>query len=263
MKTVLAWLIMVAPVWGGQIDAADLADLPAADVVIVGEVHDNPVHHQNQAFAVAAISPTALVFEMLTPDQAARVTAANRADPGLGALLGWEAEGWPDFAMYQPIFTASPTAAIYGAAVELGGLRDVDSVAALLPDPRFGLAMALAPADQAAREADQMAAHCGALPVDLLPYMVAVQRLRDATMAAKSLEALAETGGPVVVITGTGHARRDQGVPAALALAAPQVRVLSIGQLEGDPGATPPYDLWLITDPIPREDPCAAFKAGD
>lgn len=263
MKAVLAWLIMAAPVWGGQIDAAALAQLPAADLVIIGEVHDNPVHHQNQALAVAAILPSALVFEMLTPDQAARVTAANRADPELGALLGWEAAGWPDFAMYQPIFTARPGAAIYGAAVDLRGLRDVDSVAALLPDLRFGLAMALTPADQAAREADQMAAHCGALPVDLLPYMVAVQRLRDANLAAKALEALAKTGGPVVVITGTGHARRDQGVPAALALAVPQVRVLSIGQLEDDPGAAAPYDLWLITDPVSRDDPCAAFKAGD
>jgi uncharacterized iron-regulated protein len=34
---------------------------------------------------------------------------------------------------------------------------------------------------------------------------------------------MAATGGPVVVITGTGHARRDLGAPAKLALAAPRI----------------------------------------
>lgn len=263
MKAVLVWLALGLPGFAGEIAVGDLQTLPATDVVVVGEIHDNPVHHQNQALAVAAISPAALVFEMLTPEQAGRVTPANRADPGLGALLGWEAAGWPDFTMYQPIFTAAPRAAVYGAAVDLQGLRDIDSVVALLPDLRFGLGVALPPADQAAREAEQMAAHCDALPADLLPYMVAVQRLRDANLAAKALDALAQTGGPVVVIAGSGHARRDQGVPATLALAAPDVRVLTIGQVEDDPGAQAPYDLWLIAPPVPRDDPCAVFATGD
>ncbi|MDF0603033.1 hypothetical protein P1J78_19995, partial [Psychromarinibacter sp. C21-152] len=37
-----------------EIGPAGLSDLPAADVVILGEIHDNPVHHRNQARAVAA-----------------------------------------------------------------------------------------------------------------------------------------------------------------------------------------------------------------
>lgn len=264
MRVGLVWLLLAGTAAAGPI--TDITRLPAADVIVLGEIHDNPVHHRNQAEAVTAIRPSALVFEMLTAVQAALITSGNRADPGLGALLGWERAGWPDFAMYQPILTAAPTAAIYGAAVPgetLMASRDPAAVAVLLPDARFGLADSLAPADQAAREAEQMAAHCDALPADLLPYMVAVQRLRDATLAASAMAALDETGGPVVVITGSGHARRDQGIPAALALAAPQVRVLSVGQLEADPGPDAPYDLWVVTDPTPRPDPCAAFGAGD
>ena len=51
-----------------------LAAAPAAaqDVVILGEIHDNPAHHEVQAERVADIQPRALVFEMLTPEQAAR-----------------------------------------------------------------------------------------------------------------------------------------------------------------------------------------------
>lgn len=264
MRVLIVWLLLCGAAAAGQV--ADVTQLPDADVVILGEIHDNPAHHRNQAVAVAALQPVALVFEMLTPAQAVLVTADNRDDPGLGADLGWDQSGWPDFAMYQPILTAAPRAVVLGAAVPteaLMGLRDPVAVAGLLPDARFGLAEALPAADQAAREAEQMAAHCDALPAELLPYMVGVQRLRDATLAARAWEAFQDLGGPVVVITGTGHARKDQGIPAALARVAPALRVLSVGQLEADPGAAAPYDLWVVTDPVPREDPCAAFGAGN
>ncbi len=67
------------------------------------------------------------------------------------------------------------------------------------------------------------------------------------------------TGGPVAVITGNGHARRDQGIPSVLGKAAPELGVLSVGQLEGPVGNDQPYDLWIVTGTVPRGDPCAAF----
>jgi uncharacterized iron-regulated protein len=124
---------------------------------------------------------------------------------------------------------------------------------------RYGLDVALTASDQAEREAEQAEAHCGALPVDVLPGMVDVQRLRDAAIARAVVQAMDATGGPVVVITGTGHARVDRGVPAVLAVAAPELRVLSVGQLE-EPTADAPFDLWVVSDAPIREDPCAAFR---
>jgi hypothetical protein len=44
-----------------------------------------------------------------------------------------------------------------------------------------------------------------------------------------------------------------------LAEAAPDLRVLSIGQFEEAAADDPPFDLWLLTPPAPRPDPCAAF----
>jgi len=264
---VLAALLIAVGARAEEIVPDDLDALPHADVVILGEVHDNPWHHENQARAVASMQPVALVFEMLTPEQAARVTPDLRRDAdALSRALDWDASGWPDFAMYAPIFAAAPLASIIGGALPRDQVRRVmtePAAAVFGPDAAvYGLDQALSPRDQALREAEQMAAHCNALPADVLPGIVAAQRLRDAVMARAVVEARAASGGPIVVITGTGHARNDQGIPAALRHAAPALSVLSVGQLErGDVGEPPPHDFWIVTEAAARQDPCAGFDA--
>ena len=265
MRALLALMVSVLPLAASPIAPADLPGALAGwPVVLLGEVHDNAEHHRVQAEAVAALRPRALVFEMLSPEQAALVTPALRNDPAaLAAALRWETSGWPDFAMYHPIFLAAPEAQVFGAALPRDQVRSAfvsGAAAALGPDAaRYGLDRALEPADQAAREALQQQAHCGALPDTMLPGMVEAQRLRDAALARAVVQAMAATGGPVAVITGTGHVRKDQGIPAALSVAAPGLRVLAVGQLEADPGPDAPFDLWVVTAPQPRPDPCAAF----
>lgn len=260
-----AFALISGPALAGPISVQDLQNLPPADIYVLGEVHDNPAHHQNQVAAVAALAPKALVFEMLTPDQAA-VNYAGVIDDvtAMAEALNWAGSGWPDFAMYHPIFTAAPQAAIFGAWVPRDAARAVfqQPLAEVFAGDaaRFGLDAPLPDDQQAAREALQLAAHCDALPTDLLPGMVAVQRLRDGVLAQAALQALEETGGPVAVIAGTGHARTDWGMPFLLNVAAPDVTVLAIGQFEIAPPENPPFDLWLTTDATERPDPCAAFQ---
>ena len=232
-------------------------------MVFLGEAHDNPHHHARQAELVADIAPAAIVWEMLTADQAANLLPGVVPDaPDLAAQLDWASSGWPDFAMYYPIFTAAPDARHYGAGVPRDAARAAmtDVAAAFGPDAAaFGLSLDLPAEVQAAREALQQAAHCNALPEEMMPMMVDVQRLRDAELARVALLALNETGGPVVVITGNGHARTDWGAPAALTRAAPGVTVFAYGQGEG--GIPPEGVFDAIGDaPAPdRDDPCAAF----
>lgn len=261
-------LCLIAPVLArGEEALADrLDDLPPADVVILGEVHDNPIHHVNQGRAVKALQPKAIVFEMLTPEQVAAAEGANRHDPhSLGPALGWDNSGWPDFAMYWPIFAAAPEARLYGAGVDRTAARSAmkDGAASFFGAEAgaYGLAAPLAADLQARLEAEQMQAHCNAMPADMMAGMVEVQRLRDATLARAAAQAVEETGGPVAVITGSGHARTDVGVPAVLASVAPQLRVLSIGQVERDDAASEglPYDMWVVTEPVSREDPCLSL----
>lgn len=238
--------------------------MAAARIVILGEVHDNPIHHANQAALVAALAPKALVFEMLSPAQAEAAQTVSRQDAAaMETVLSWQGSGWPDYALYHPIFAASGTARIYGAALPRTEVRRAMAEGAAQvfgPEAgRFGLAVSLPPDEQAAREADQLAAHCNALPPDMLPGMVAAQRLRDAAFARSALVALADTGGPVVVITGSGHADNQRGIPAALGVAAPDVSVFSLGQFESGSDLAPPFDAWVITAAAPRPDPCAEF----
>jgi uncharacterized iron-regulated protein len=118
----------------------------------------------------------------------------------------------------------------------------------------------LAEAEQETRNTLQREAHCNALPEDILPGMVEAQRLRDAALARAVIAAVQEAGPPVLVITGNGHARRDWAIPRMLRRAEPDLTVLSIGQLEATPEDPPPFDLWLVTEPAERGDPCAAFR---
>src|SRR6056297_770307 len=164
------------------------APLAAQDVVVIGEIHDNPAHHEAQAELVQTVEPRALVFEMLTSEQASQIKPSVRNDmQALADAVNWADSGWPDFAMYYPIFEAAPEARIYGAQIP----RDVARAAfekgvaeSFSGDAvRFGLAEPLPEAEQDQREAMQMVAHCDALPQHLLPTMVAIQRLRDAELA--------------------------------------------------------------------------------
>lgn len=265
IRAFAAACLAACPALADQISPAELDGLPHADVVFLGEVHDNPDQHANQARAVAAIKPAALVFEMLTPGQAEAGADAPRDDAGaLGAALDWAGKGWPDFAIYYPIFAAAPDARLYGAGVPRDAARQAfgrGASAAFGPGAgRFGLDQPLPEDEQTTREAEQMEAHCNALPEEMLGGMVEAQRLRDAKLAQAAAQALADTGGPVAVITGNGHARRDRGAPRALGLALPGVVMLSLGQFETDAPGAPPYDLWLVTKAARREDPCKAFR---
>lgn len=264
MKQLLAALSL-ALVTAPGLAAADPLGGAVAEIYVLGEIHDNPAHHAAQAEAVAAIAPRAIVFEMLTADQATRVRDDLLQDPeALARTLEWEVSGWPDFEMYFPIFAAARGAEVRGAevpreetraAMQIGVARSFGNEAVA-----FGLTSELEAEELADRLNLQMAAHCGALPLELLPGMVDLQRLRDARLAQTALEALEATGGPVVVITGNGHARRDWGVPSYLARVAPGVAVFALGQ--GEDGGTPDggFDLVLDAPGVVREDPCAVFR---
>lgn len=257
--------------WSAALVAALLASGAAAEipdaarearVVVLGEQHDNPAHHVRQAAWVAALQPSALVFEMLTPDQGAKAARGWTDQASLDALIGWSETSWPAFDMYYPIFAAAPDAVIFGAGVPREALMEVleQPIEQHALSARFGFDMPRDPGEQTAREAVQARAHCDALPDEMLPIMVDAQRLRDMALADAALRALEETGGPVVVIIGNGHARTDWGMPALLARAAPDVAVFSLAQGEEGAGVSGGFSLTLDAPAPERGDPCAAFN---
>jgi uncharacterized iron-regulated protein len=270
MARALALVALLAGVLAWPL-RAEVTPPAGMDIYVLGEVHDNAAHHATQARLVGEIAPGAVVWEMLDPAQVAALAGVDRADgAAMAAALDWAQSGWPDFAMYHPIFVAAGDAVHLGAAAPRDALRaamEGGLGAAIGQDQATAWGLGpLSPADQAAREAEQAEAHCQALPAELLPGMVQAQRLRDWSLASRAVAAVEAGQGPVVVITGSGHARKDQGVPALIASARPGLNVWSLGQVEVPEGSTPdpglPYDAVIATPPVPRGDPCDSLTGG-
>lgn len=251
------------------LDYAALIDrLQSAEIVVIGERHDNPVHHEWQAKITADLSPGGLAFEMIKREKEDFANAARINGDDLAEALDWENSGWPDFEMYRPIFDAAPEAWVSGGGVEADMLRlsVSEGAAAAWPDgaERYGLNERMAQDVIDAMLKEQDIAHCGALPTGMLPGMVEAQQLRDAAFADAVIRLLEADHAPVVLITGNGHARIDRGAPLYLNRAAPERSVLSVGMIEltekGEPtGGGAPFDFTIYTVAHDRGDPCEAF----
>jgi uncharacterized iron-regulated protein len=248
--------------------AAAVQMLRGGDIVILGEIHDNPEHHRVQAAIVGALQPAALVFEMFPQDDEDLVNSLREEGADRDALaeaLRWSERGWPSFDFYADILDAAPEARVFGAEQPLAEVKRSmaeGAAAAFGPDAAtYGLDQPLPPEEQAAREAMQAAAHCDALPPEMLPGMVEAQRFRDAGLADAALWARTMTGeGQVVVIAGSGHADKLRGVPAVIAVADPELVVRSLGQFEAGPEDAGAFDQVLVATAPERADPCAQFR---
>jgi uncharacterized iron-regulated protein len=249
----------------GPVALADQTDfLPKANVYVIGEIHDNMDHHMRQAELTAAIMPKALVFEMLSAEDAQAIGPEKRRDVNALQALNWWERGSDVGTHYAPILLAAPEALVFGAHVSRERARTAMLQGAAsyfgVQSEIYGLSASLGDEEQAAREAYQLAAHCDALPAEILPIMVDVQRLRDAELARATAQALTKTDGPVVVITGNGHARKDWGMSVYLTKARADLLVYSIGQ--GETGLMPEgvFDEVRYSPAASRDDPCAAFS---
>lgn len=254
-----------------------MAALDSADIVLIGEAHGNRDHHALQARLVETIDGrlNGVVFEQITVDQQQAVVEhlakQNGDTAGLGEVLDWAESGWPEWSLYQPIARA---AVARDAEIVAGNLsRDAVQTVIQGGEPpldqmlieRSGLARPLAPnleTDLLRRLED---AHCGMLPVDALPAMLAVQRSRDALMADRLVTIKGR--GKAVLIAGAEHVRNDWGVPLYLASIAPDATVVSIGLIEVDANlGEPPFDLpfdyvWFTPRRKPLGfDPCEAYR---
>ncbi|MBL8494488.1 MAG: ChaN family lipoprotein [Rhodocyclaceae bacterium] len=255
-----------------------VARLMQARIVLLGETHDNEDHHQLQAAIHGALTAQgkrpALVMEQFDLEHQPAIDAA-RSTPGATArsvaAAGRMREGW-NFDFYAPLLaqaleTGTP---IVAANLSRDAARAVmrEGFAALGPDR--ARALALEQVWDAGREArlrhDIVEGHCGQVPDDLLPGLVAAQRARDALMADAIL---AHAGRGVVGIIGRGHARHDLGVPRYVAQRSAQTAVAAVGMVEVESSRLRAEDyaadlaqfdyLWF-TPRAQRKDPCSGFS---
>ena len=217
-----------------------------AEFIVLGETHNNRDHHNLQAELVrgliAAGRRPALVFEMINEDQQPNVDLWRKTNPtnavGLGRAVNWARSGWPAWALYRPI--AEPILAA-GLPIRAGNpprklTREISRrgfTALGGKKHRLGLGTPLpSPAEKAIRR-DLFESHCKLIPVDRLTPLVAVQRARDAILADNLISGRTATNtNSAVLIAGSGHGRRDHGVPFYLASRNVTGKVLSLALMQ-------------------------------
>jgi uncharacterized iron-regulated protein len=286
---------LVGRIWSTRAGRfVDEATLRAAlrGYVLLGEKHDNVDHHALQAQLLDEMREDgrrpAVAFEMLDASAQEKVDIARRGADAADAIaraVDWAASGWPDFAMYRPVFraalaTGEPILATGIAPATMRALvRGGDEGAAALTETG-----APAPLDDTLRSSlreELVASHCGHLPASIAEGMVQAQRARDASMARVMVRALAGRSSDgtaradVVLIAGSGHARNDRGVPRDLAASDGAHPITSVAFAEVEPdrkepadyaarwhAPTLPFDFVWFTPRASDEDACAAMMKG-
>lgn len=248
-----------------------LRRLNTADLVLLGEVHDNAVQHALRGALLTALAARhpAVVFEQFaeTTEPIPPPAPGEDEEAWLDAH-GFDRKSW-EWPLHRPVVDAAIAHArsLWGSGLSRESLRAVvrggDSAAPATLQP----ILAQTPLDSIARagiDSELVEGHCHKLPESMIPGMRAAQLVRDASMTQALLQASAS--GPAWLIAGNGHVRSDMGVPRMLRIAAPRARLLTVGFLEREENGDLPtaserrvYDLVFITPRAEREDPCAGL----
>ena len=252
-----------------------LARLQDAQAILLGELHDNAIHHQLQAKIADEFSPgLALIFEMVPVTKSEILSdlsglVSGRLPADLAEQLEWESSGWPDFSLYEPLFELAPKR---GVKLFAGNLSRSDIRAIARQDikrthPLFDRLNLrdLPPAhDDEALLEELFQAHCEAVPREHLYGMAAAQQAVDAQLAFQIDQALQQPGiDRAILIAGRGHMRRDRGVPFHLLRRQPDLSIVSIGLLEESEGLQDAtlYNYVIVTPQAERKgDLCDLFR---
>jgi uncharacterized iron-regulated protein len=236
--------------------------LAGATRVLVGEQHDNPDHHALQLWLLQALGDQrpqgSLLLEMLTPDQQGRVDFAQRdlrqgkPPADLPAALGWQ-KGW-DWTLYGPVMRFAlmqpyPILSANLSAVEVGAIYHQRPVLSGVHSTTKGVRNTLL--------AQVRESHCGMLPEDALPAMLAVQQQRDRRMAQRLMDAPA----PALLFAGGYHVRKDLGIPLHMADLGSDEHpvVLMLAQVGSEVQPTSADYVWF-TAALPDQDYCAQMR---
>lgn len=262
-------------------EAALQARLDTTDVLLLGETHDNPQHHEFQQkllqARIAAGARPALLMEQLDNESQSALNAAlaNTArDEALSTI-----NGLIKFSNRQDYTRLLSTAydsklPVIAANVASQRLQPViwRGFGALEADELKRLAIEAVWSDRRQQYMlnNMGGAHCGQLRDELREGLTRSQRLRDALLVDNALGKLAQG---IVAIVGRDHARRDVGLPLYFTARAPSTHVLTVGMVEVLPGKNepeaylgasasdqPPYDVIWFSARVDRPNPCADLK---
>ncbi len=239
--------------------------LRKADFVLLGELHDNPHHHQIRGQIIKQLGNQkySVVVEYLLADKKVKFSGST-----LQSLeeFGYSPKAWP-WKIYQPLFEDIRTSGltIYGSNLDRSISKSLFTGASIPTNLQEAYdKSSLSTSAKRQLDQDLIDGHCGKLPNQYLEPMFKVQRLTDISMARVMIEHQ-----PAILLAGNGHIRKDYGVPQVLASLAPSRSNVSVGFVEEEKRDAKTlkdlhqqYDFIWITPSIKREDPCANLHFG-
>ena len=224
---------------GGALPLPLLLDEAArADVVFLGEIHDDPTGHAVELAVLAGIveragsRPVVLALEMFEADVQ---TVLDEYVAGIISERDFleASRPWQNYADYRPLVEFARTHGVrvvasnapvrYVRVLARGEALGKLSEAALATLPPFPVAPASEATAAAFAEAmGGMGGHGGSALLD-------AQNLRDASMAHQTARALGGPGRPLVVhVNGGFHTAGRRGIPEHLTRLAPAARVFVV-----------------------------------
>jgi uncharacterized iron-regulated protein len=246
-----------------------LRRLSAADLVLLGEVHDNAHQHALRAQLISALAARrpAIVFEHFGEAETP-LSPPNDGIPSEQWLdqNGFDRSGWK-WPLHRPVVEAAIRygRSLWGSHLSREALRGVVREGESAVPAHLRAILQQVPLDSVERAAidrELDRGHCGQLPQAMVPGMRAAQVARDAALARALVRA--SESGPAWLIAGNGHVRRDFAVPRLLRTMAPGKSVLAVGFLErtksgAEPGAAEraQFDIVVVGARVDRPDPCA------
>ena len=237
--------------------ATRLEALLPADVLLVGEQHDAPAHHELEQQIVSSLASrgllAAVALEMAEVGVSTAKLKPSSTEAQARRALKWDDKAWP-WTAYGP---AVMTAVRAGVPV-LGANLPRDQMPASMNDSKLDGQLP-GPALKAQQQGIRLG-HCNLLPESQITPMTRIQIAKDITIA-DTVHQLLLPGKTVVLLTGNGHADRTLGVPQHLRA---DVKAKSL-QLRAGDGATTDrpnaFDGVWPTPALPETDYCAELKA--
>lgn len=251
---------------GKEISEQVLAErLRAADIVLLGELHDNRRHHdlRGQLIVRFADKKRTVVAEHLPQGGPVNFASDTRDDL---VAAGFDAAGW-DWPAHEKLYDQ-----IRASGIPLvGGNLPREQAKQIFMQGVSGLPEPMAQTYEKSRldalaekalDRDLIDGHCGKLPDRYLLRMRFAQRMTDIALTQVLLDHK-----PAVLVAGNGHVRKDYGVPQVIAAIAPGLRQISVGFLERGSESREliqslagQYDVVWLTERAERTDPCENFN---
>ena len=244
--------------------------------LLLGERHDNQVHHQHQAWFIQQLKnnqqQASVAFEMIDNVQAELLakqplTSASQMIKTLNKVKN----NWQYESRYQALFSEVIAAGYPVTAANLNRKQLMHIMMQKENDlpPAYQRMLDQAPfskAQQSKLQTEINQSHCNMLDDNSSKAMALGQRLRDATMAHSLLKSQSSIK---VLIAGLGHVRNDLAVPIYIG----NNKLLSVGFIEVEQDVnkpvayaktwntqTLPFDIVWFTPQVKREDMCEKIK---